>query len=148
MDGKEKGKGVAVQRPKPTLIMIGKREVLSTGRWNDPAMADYVIKEGKDRWIKIGELASVGCARNTIDTKKLVRGRLSALFRELRSRNLFLAIRYNDDFNAASEVKIADLKAKDERKHVTDKLESMRRRKEMSQEQYEKTIELLHKQIC
>jgi hypothetical protein len=147
MDVKGSGTDV-VERSKPTLIMLGKRKVISTGRWNDSVMADYVTEEGEHRWIKIGELAAVGCSRNTIDTKKLVRGRLSALFRELRDRNLFLAIRYDDEYHAASEVKIANLRDVDELQNVKDKLNSMKKRKEMSQDQYDKAIELLHKKVC
>ena len=146
-DGKAPGKDIA-ERSKPTLITLGKRTVISTGRWNDSLMADYLMEEGVNKWIKIGELASVGCSRNTIDTKKLVRGRLSSLFRELRERDKFLAIRYDDEYKAASEVKIADLSDMNERKNVTDKLSSMKKRKEMSQEQYDKSIALLHKHVC
>ena len=145
----EAGKGKEIiSRSKPTLMTVGKRTVISTGRWNDALMADYVIQEGTIRWIKIGELAGVGCARNTIDTKKLVRSRLSSLFKELRERNKFLAIRYTDQHKAASEVKIADLASEEEKKNVLVKLKSMKRRKEMSEEQYEKSLALLHKSIC
>jgi hypothetical protein len=67
---------------------------------------------------------------------------------ELRERNLFLAIKYDGDFGAASEIKIADLNSDHDRQNVKDKLKRMKRRKEMSEEQYDKTIALLHSQIC
>lgn len=134
-----------VVRSKPSLVTIGKRTIISTGRWNNEVMADYVIKEGGTRWIKIGELAGVGCASNTIATKKRVRNKLSSLFKELRARGIFLAIEYDGDNSAASAVKIADLSSDKDRQNVLDKLENMKRRKEVTQEQYEKSIALLHK---
>jgi len=134
-----------VARTKPTLVTIAGRVVISTGRWNDQLMADYVMEEGRNRWIKIGELARTGCSSNTIATKKRVRGYLSRLFMVLRSRGEFLAVNYHDDNKAASEVKIADLTSDEDKKNVRLRLERMRRRKEMSQEQYDKSVALLHK---
>lgn len=140
MDGKE-----VTPRSKPELITVGKRKIISTGRWNNEVMADYVLEYGVERWLKIGELASVGCASNTIASKMRVRSRLSSLFKELRARGTFLAIEYNDDHSAASAVKIADLRSETDRQNVLDKLESMKKRKEMTQSQYEQSIALLHK---
>lgn len=142
----ETGKAVT-ERAKPTLITIGKRTFISTGRWNNDLMADYVIAEGDD-WIKIGELARVGCASNTIDNKRRVRARLSTMFKLLRERGYFLAVKYDGENGAASEVKIADLKSNDDRDKVMFKLNSMKKRKEMSQDQYDKSVALLHKAIC
>jgi hypothetical protein len=136
------------ERAKPALIKIGKRWVISTGRWNDILMADYLMENGREEWVKVGVLAGVGCGANTIPNKKRVRSRLSSLFMELRERNLFLAIKYDGDFGAASEIKIADLNSDHDRQNVKDKLKRMKRRKEMSEEQYDKTIALLHSQIC
>jgi len=132
-----------VKRPKPTLILIGGRFMISTGRWNDQLMADFMINYSEGKWIKVGELARIGCGANTIPNKRRVRGRLSSLFMELRSRSVFLAIEYHDNYTAASAVKIADLASDEDMANVTNKLERMKRRKEMSQEQYEKSIALM-----
>ena len=142
----ETGKAVSV-RAKPTLITIGARTFISTGRWNNDLMADYMIAEG-DKWLKVGELARVGCAANTIATKRRVRQRLSSLFKVMRERGFFLAVEYNDENGAASAVKIADLSSAEDRRKVLAKLDSMKRRKEMTEEQYEKSIALLHKELC
>ena len=112
-------------------------------------MADFLLKdENKIRWVKIGELAGTGCGANTIPNKKRVRGRLSTLFMELCERQVFLAIKYKGDNHAASEVKIANLSSEEDRQLVSDKLKRMKKRKEMSQEKYEKTVALLHTKVC
>jgi hypothetical protein len=54
----ENGK-VAAKRAKPTLVTVGNRQVISTGRWNDEVMGDFVIDHGQHRWLQIGELARI-----------------------------------------------------------------------------------------
>jgi len=135
-------------RIKPALVPIGNRWVISTGRWNDSLMADYLLDHCNGEWTKVGHLASVGCGANTIPNKRRARSRLSPLFMELRSRGHFLAIRYDGDNGSASEVKIADLVSEEDRQNVMDKLRRMKKRKEMSEEQYEKTVALLHAKVC
>jgi hypothetical protein len=66
------------------------------------------------------------------------------LFMELRERGYFLAIEYHDANGAASAVKIADLQSDDDKKNVENKLDRMKRRKEMTEEQYSKSMSLLH----
>ena len=111
-------------------------------------VADRLIEVATDKWLTIGELARIGFIANTIATKRRTRAYLSRLFMVLRSRGLFLAIEYLDENGAASRVKIADLNSKEEREIVLSKLERMKRRKELSQEQYEKSIALLHAKLC
>ena len=132
------------ERAKPAVITVGGQSVLVGGRWNDRAMADYVLENGVNEWLTIGHLAKVGCGSNTIATKKRVRSRLSPLFMELRSRGHFLAIEYDGGHGAAMSVKIADLTSEQDRQNVSDKLKRMKARKELSEKEYEKSVTLLY----
>jgi hypothetical protein len=135
---------VTSERTKPTLVDIGGRKVISTGRWNDQLMAEYVLVHSRDKWLKIGELARVSCGSNTIPNKKRVRKHLSSLFLFLMDRELFLAVDYGDN-GAANAVKIADLQSQDERDCVNEKMRRMQRSKEISVEKFEKATALLAK---
>jgi hypothetical protein len=125
-------------------MTIGNQEVVPGGRWNREAMASYVLKNGVDDWISVGRLAKVGCGANTIPNKKRVRSRLSQLFELFLERGFFLAIDYGGHHNSATSVKIADLTSGADRENVEARLERMRSRKELTQERYERFMELLH----
>ncbi len=60
----------AAGRTKPTLMIVGDKQMISTGRWNDQLMADYVSEQSradrKDPWIKIGELAIPASTRSEL----------------------------------------------------------------------------------
>ena len=146
MNDKGKGKTPAVtgRTKPPRLLTVGKKTVSSNGRWSNSEMADYIIENASDAWIKIGQLARIGCGSNTIPTKKRVRSRLSQLFMEFLRRDKFLAVDYGDH-GAASGVRLADITKAEDRENVEAKLEKMRKRQEMTQERYEQTIRLLNK---
>lgn len=131
------------ERTKPALVQVGEHQIILHGRWNHELIADHVAENGRDRWIGIGELAKIGCGANTIPNKKRARGKLSELFKMLRSRGLFLAVEYSGDHGSATAVKIADLNSEQDRQNVQDRLERMKRRKELSQDEYFKAMQLL-----
>jgi hypothetical protein len=139
------GKEVSVrtERAKPTMLVIDGRKMIAGGRWNDRLMANHILDVACDKPVTIGDLAKVGCGSNTIATKKRVRSYLSRLFTHMCDRGVFLVIRYNGVNGAASDVKVADLSSPIDLKCVIDKLERMRRRKEMTQEKYDKTMLVL-----
>jgi len=129
-------------RAKPTMIQVGRHKIIASGRWNNDVMADHIL-DNSNRWISVGELARVGCGANTIPNKKRVRRHLSMLFLTLLDRSVFLAIEYGDDNGSASAVKVADKESEQDRQCVEDKLNRMRRSKEVSEERYFKSLCLL-----
>src|SRR4051812_34672466 len=131
-------------KTKPTLVVIGTRTMISTGRWNADLMADYILENGRDKWLSVGHLARVGCGSNTLPTKKRVRTKLSSLFTHFCERGEFLAVEYGGNHNAAMSVKVADLNAASDHQSVVLKLERMRKHKELTQDQYERFTALLH----
>jgi hypothetical protein len=139
------GKEVSVrtERAKPTMLVIDGRKMIAGGRWNDRLMAKHILDVASDKPVTIGDLAKVGCGSNTIATKKRVRSYLSRVFTHMCDMGVFLVIRYNGVNGAASDVKVADLSSPTDLKCVIDKLERMRRRKEMTQEKYDKTMLVL-----
>ena len=135
---------VPTGRPKPEVMTVGDQEIIPGGRWNNEAMANYVLKNGTEDWVAVGKLAKVGCGANTIPNKKRVRSRLSQLFRLfLEKHGFFLAIDYGGHHNSASSVKVADLTLKSDFENVQARLDRMRARKEVTQERYERFTELL-----
>lgn len=136
-------KAVAKERSKPTLVTVGKRKVISTGRWNDDLMADWVSENARKRWVQIGELARVSCGGNSIDTKRRVRRNLSALFWTLFGRGIILAIEYGDDYNGASAVKVADFASEQEFQNVNARLDKMKQKRDLSTQRYDKVVEFL-----
>jgi hypothetical protein len=144
MNDEGKGHTPAIGRTKPEMVAIGDRKVMVGGRWNNDAMADYIIENGQDDWIPIGKLARDGCGANTIPNKKRVRSRLSQLFILFRDRGLWLAIDYGGDHNSAVGVKVANIGLTEDRQNVEAKLERMRKRKELTEENYERSLALLH----
>jgi hypothetical protein len=131
------------ERTKPTLVTIGDKQVISNGRWNDGLVADWVSLNAREKFVTVGKLAGV-LGANTIPNKKRVRKGLSALFMEFRKRGLFLAVEYNGDHNAATAVKVADIRSEEDRQLVTAKLKRMRRSKELSAEQYEGAMAVIN----
>jgi hypothetical protein len=132
-----------VGRTKPEMITIGNRKLMPGGRWNNDAMADYIIENGQSDWIPIGQLARDGCGSNTIPNKRRARSRLSQLFTIFRDRGMWLAIDYGGDHNSAMGVKVANVELAEDRQNVEAKLERMRKRKELTQENYERSLALL-----
>jgi len=137
----------ALAPSKLLVAAINGRTFIANGRWNTSLVADYVIEEGTDRWMKVGEVAKFAHVTNNIPNKEKVRRRLSVLFRELLDRGLFLAIEYGKN-QAALAIKIADLTLDGEKQLVMRKITRMRKSKELTQAQYEKSISLLHKTVC
>lgn len=135
---------VPTGRAKPEVVTVGNHEIVPGGRWNKEAMADYVLKHGVDNWLEVGKLAKVGCGTNRLSTKKVVRSRLSPLFRFFLERyGFFLAIDYGGHHNSATAVKVADLSNKADFENVQARLDRMRNRNELTQERYDKFLALL-----
>jgi NOL1/NOP2/fmu family ribosome biogenesis protein len=144
MEGKDNTSVTKItERTKPALATIGTRQVISTGRWNDGLMADWVILNAQKKWVGIGKLATV-LGANTIDNKRRVRNRLSRLFQEFSRRGLWLAIVHNGKHNSASAVKVADLESEQDRQCVKAKLQRMKKAKELTAERYEEAMAVLH----
>lgn len=88
---------VARVRAKPTLVTLGKKIVTSDGRFHVDLLADYTIERGRDRWIPVGEAASVCFFANTPRSKEKIRKRLSRLAAELKARGFLLIAEPGDD---------------------------------------------------
>jgi len=139
MLGKDNAVGKKSARSKPSLVKVGKKHIISNGRWNDDLMADYVSENGRDKYIEIGKLAGV-LGANTIPNKKRVRNRLSRLFLTFLKRGQMLAVEYNGKHNAATAVKVADIKSEADHQAIIRKLDRMKSSKELSADQYEAAI--------
>lgn len=134
---------VTKERAKPELVTVGKKTIISGGRWNDHKMADYVFEHGQKKWVKVGELAKV-LGANTQPNKKRVRTHTASLFRTFRDRGLWLAVEYAGDHGGTTAVKVADIRLEADRQAVTAQCERMNKRKQMSEEEFAKSMALLN----
>ena len=130
-------------RAKPTIITIGKKQVISSGQWNNAQVIDYVIARGSGRWITVGELARFVHLHASPTNKGKVRRCLARLYNALLfEHGLFLVTEYGPH-NQAMAVKLLDQKSELELQAAELKLDRMRKRREMSNEQYDEAMRIL-----
>jgi hypothetical protein len=135
-----------VVRSKPTFVMIGDREIISNGRWNNDLMADYVMRHDAC-WITVGALSRTAYGNGSPRMKKRVRQCLPKLFSKLLSLGRLLVIEYGPPHNRAQAIKLYDPADQLDQQLVQVKIRRMRDRKTLSDDQYEKAMFLLAKQI-
>ena len=132
-----------VTRKKPTFVNIDGKKRISTGRWNDALMVQYVI-ENSDRWISDGELARVAWGSNNLHNKRRVRANLSRLFKMVLAMKKLLAIAYEEEgHHPAKAVKVWDGVNEDERTLVCAKVDKLHKAKELSNDMYELALDML-----
>lgn len=132
-------------RSKPTFVMIGDRELISNGRWNNDLMADYVMRH--DDWLTVGTLSRTAYGNGSPRMKKRVRQCLPKLFSKLLSLGRLLVIEYGPPHNRAQAIKLFDPSDPLEHQLVQTKIKRMRDRKTLSDEQYEKAMFLVSMQL-
>jgi len=134
------------ERAKPTLVEIGNHQVISSGCWNDELVAEFMLLNGRLRWVEVGELARLAFCRSTPKGKERVRRSLHKLFKTLlNDYGELLAIEYSDVRGRAKQVKIFDPTCDGDCAAIEHRLERMRTRKELSDGQYESAIKALKK---
>ena len=131
------------KRTLPTIVEIGKRSMLSSGRWNDLAIADYIIANGQLCWIEVGKLAKIAWGHNNKETKTKVRRYLSKVKALLIDRGLLLVVETEPPHHRVTAVKIGDLSLQDDRTQAIEWIERMKARGELSNERYERAKALL-----
>jgi hypothetical protein len=140
----EEKKGNLIKtRALPTFETVGNRQVLSSGRWNDIKMADYIMQHGQTRWIEISELAKTAYGHNNNDTKTKARRYLHKVFTLLIDRGVFMVTEYEPRRRRALAVKLQDRSSEADRQHIIDKLDRMRTRREITAERYDRAVLLL-----
>mgnify|MGYP001605570804 CR=1 FL=1 len=140
----EKAVTRVTERSKPTLVTIGNRQVISSGRWNNELMADHILVNGRLKWLTIGELSKVAYNDGSPRNKKRVRQCLHQLFRTLMLKHgELLVIEYGSPNNRAKAVKLFDCTSEIDRQNLEIKLDRMRKRRELSMEQYENAVLIL-----
>jgi hypothetical protein len=137
-----KGKPLS-KRTKPTFITVGKRKMISTGRFNAGLVADYIFVEGLTRWVPIGEVARVTYGSQTINTKSMIRHRLPKVNHEMVNRGKLLVYQRPKPSGRTIAVKIFTGDTEEEQEAMVAQIEMRRKRKESSQEQYERELSLL-----
>jgi hypothetical protein len=143
--GKDNAIAKVAERAKPTLVMVGNRMVVSTGRWNNPCLADYVRAHGRDKWIPIGDIARTAFSQNTPRSKERARRCLNRLFRYFLETEELLVVDYGGPRHRAIAVKLFSRDASEaERQSMAEKLERMKVRAEMSQDNYAHALWLMH----
>lgn len=148
MEVSSKGEGKSVvpttERAKPILVTVGNRQIISSGRWNDKVMADYVLTNGRSKWVSVGALAKVAYGHQDMTTKRKVRRYLHSLFLLLVvERDEFLVIEYEPKRGRAMAVKLFEQGSEMDRQALHLKLEKMRSRSELTAAQYGNALSCL-----
>lgn len=149
------------ERAKPEFVTVGNRQVISSGRWNDELMVEYIKDNGQDRWIKIGELARVAWGQNTIDHKRRVRTYLNRIWKMLlqdKDGPFLLSVEYDagnwaldesghkkwvKGHHPAQAVKLYDPSKADEREALIKKVNKMLASRELTVDLYKKAKQKL-----
>ena len=129
-------------RSQPVLVVVNKREISSHGLFNPGLMADFVDRHGRNKWLKVGELARTAYGQNTERSRVCTRRALPRLFWVLFQRNDLLIYEYGEH-GRIEAIKICDVGLEQDRQCVDAKLIRMKQRKEMTTEQYEKALMML-----
>lgn len=132
-------------RAQPILQTVGKRQVISTGRWNDLVIADYIMQHGGSRRIEISELAKIAYGHNNKDTKTKVRRYLHKIRAMLIDRGALLVVNYEPPYNRAVAVWLNSGSPEDH-EHLDQTFEKMKLRGELSIERFERAMLLLSTQ--
>jgi len=135
------GKELKRQRQQPILTTIGKKQIISSGRWNDIVIADYILANGK-RTIEVSELAKIAYGHNSNDTKEKVRRYLHKIFTMLVDRGAFMVREHEPPHGRVIAVRLDTGSAAD-RQHIQEHLDRMLHRREWSIERYERAKMLL-----
>jgi len=130
-------------RSTPIFVDVDGKTRISTGRWNDKLMVQYVV-ENDDRWISVGELARVAWGSNNLHNKHRVRANLSRMFKLALEVNKLLAIEYEAlGRHPAKAVKVCDKTKVYERDLVSAKVDKLFKARELSEAMYKLAHEML-----
>jgi 16S rRNA C1402 (ribose-2'-O) methylase RsmI len=140
------GKELSRKRTPPTITTVNGRSYVSSGRWNDIAIADYILANGRNRAIEVKELAKVGWGHITVDTKNKARRYLHKVKALLIDRGV-LVVTELGKHNEAITVKVYDPSVPADRQHAFTWIERMRARGELSAERYERAKGLLGEDV-
>lgn len=125
------------QRPLPTIISIGNREVISTGQFVPDLVAEKIIRDGINEWVSISDLAKFAYGKSFLANNQRVRGYIWKMRRDLLVRGFLLIA----EGRPIEHVKIF-VGSGQERQLAKPLLAKMRKRSDISAELYEKAIGL------
>jgi hypothetical protein len=130
------------KRSKATLVLVGKRYISSDGHFHPDLAADYIVMNGRDKFLPVAELSKIFAGSNTISGKKRVRKSMCRVFQRLLNRGEFLL--YHTGPNGRIDaVKLLNMLSDMERQHAKPQLDRMYQRRQLSIEQHEKALQVL-----
>jgi hypothetical protein len=126
-------------RTPPTIIPFGKREVISTGQFNAPLVAEKIIRDGVNEWVSVSEVARFVYGRSFKTNNDRIRRCIWNLRRELLRRGFLLItegrpVEYVKIFVSGSGLE----------KQIAEKLLlAMYRRRDFSKELYDRAASIV-----
>ena len=135
---------IRTPREKPTIIDIGKRKAISSGRWNHDVIAEYIIGRGKYAGLlDIGDLGKLAFGFKGNNSRKMVRKRLSGLKKVMALHyGELLAVEYEGPHEAASKVKVYDPNSLADQELIKTMIDKMTREKDKMLNYYKKVTDL------
>lgn len=136
-------KGAVKERSKPTLIALENGQyAVSSGRWSDDAMVDYIVQEARDKYVTLGALAKVAYRRNCLETKRKVRAYLRRVCDLIETRfGLFVV--FNPNTAKGPAIKIMDAQSTPDCQLFLEDWKRRRARNEISEARYERACSIL-----
>ena len=132
------------ERTIPSLIIEGKQQYISTRRWNDHAIMEFLMSQLPSKWQEIGVIAKVAYGQNIPSTKDRARRNVPKLFRYmLFQHGVFLVAEYGPPHGKVKAIKILDRTSEMECQIATEKLTKMHKRKILSDDMYVRAIDAI-----
>ena len=132
------------KRQTPVLVKDGHKTFISTHRWSDHAVLNFIREDSSGKWIDLGEIAKVAYGHNTASGRDRVRRNLPKLFRfALFGHQTFLITQTEGPHDKAISIKHLNPASEDEVDRGKEKLARMRRRKELSDDMYYHAMRIL-----
>lgn len=127
-------------KQKPVLVQIGKRQTISSGRWNYNFVAEYIINDKKNsRWIDTGELGKLIFGYKSSITRHKVRHRIPQLKQIMALHyNRLLVVEYAGSHGGATAVKVYDEKSDSDRQAMHLMIKRMGEQKDKMLDYYQR----------
>ena len=129
-----------VKRTQPELVEVNGKQVISSNRWNDDKIAEYVMLNGHE-WLTVGDLAKCAWRHSDKATKDRARRYIHKIYQIILRHGHVLV--YDYDGKRIERVKLLDNNSAVERQAAAYKAEQLRKRLKLSAEQYEQALKLI-----
>jgi hypothetical protein len=141
-------KSLRKERVQPTLVVIdGKRQMISTGHWNDQIILQYVLEHGRAKWIPIRDLAKTAFGNGSPRNQTRARQCISKLHKSMIAVGELLVVSTEGSHHRASAVKVCDYNSPLEVQTAQERLRALHQRRVLTNDQFERALMIFQTHI-